>query len=59
MDEANKAVEDAEENFKAEVKKLQSQYETLMSDKDAAVKKLQTPELRLLKSIKNDGKDEL
>ena len=25
---------------------------------DAAVKKLQTPELRLLKSIKNDGKDE-
>ena len=33
VDEANKAVEDAEENFKAEVKKLQSQYETLMSDK--------------------------
>ena len=85
VDEANKAVEDAEENFKAEVKKLQSQYETLMSDKvrfaaphslprlanrllrhapslffaqDAAVKKLQTPELRLLKSIKSDGKDE-
>ena len=59
VDKANKDVDDAEENFKAEVKKLQASYEKLMSDKDAGIKALQTPELRLLKSIKGDSKDEL
>jgi thioredoxin-like negative regulator of GroEL len=59
VDKANKDVDDAEENFKAEVKKLQASYEKLMSDKDEGIKALQTPELRLLKSIKGDSKDEL
>jgi len=59
VDTANKSVDDAEETFKADVKKLQANYEKLMSDKDAAVKALQTADLRLLKSIKGDSKDEL
>jgi hypothetical protein len=59
VDEAQAKTDEAEETFKAELKKLQSSYEKLQADKDAAVKKLQTAELRLLKSIKNDAKDEL
>jgi len=59
VDKANKDVDEAEETFKAEVKTLQANYEKLMSDKDAAVKALQTKDLALLKSIKSDAKDEL
>jgi thioredoxin-like negative regulator of GroEL len=59
VDKANADVAAAEETFKEEVKKLQANYEKLMSDKDAAVKALQTKDLSLLKSIKSDSKDEL
>jgi thioredoxin-like negative regulator of GroEL len=59
VDKANADVAAAEETFKEEVKKLQANYEKLTSDKDAAVKALQTKDLSLLKSIKSDSKDEL
>jgi len=59
VDEANAKVEEAEETFKAELKKLQNTYEELMKKKDEDVKALQTPDLRLLKTIKGDSKDEL
>jgi protein disulfide-isomerase A6 len=54
VDDAAVAVEEAEETAKSEVKKLQSRYEQLMKDKDEKIKALQTPELRLLKSIKDE-----
>jgi|EP01047_Picozoa_sp_COSAG01_P019329 thioredoxin-like negative regulator of GroEL len=54
VDDADAAVEEAEELAKSEVKKLQSRYEQLMKDKDEQIKALQTPELRLLKSIKDE-----
>lgn len=59
VDEANAKVEEAEETFKAELKKLQAKYEELSKKKDEDVKALQTMELRLLKTIKGDSKDEL
>jgi len=59
VDEANAKVEEAEETFKAELKKLQAKYEELMKKKDEDVKALQTMDLRLLKTIKGDSKDEL
>jgi len=54
VDDADAAVEEAEELAKSEVKKLQSRYEQLMKDKEEQIKALQTPELRLLKSIKDE-----
>ena len=59
VDDTDKEIADLEENFKAEVKKLQSTYEKLMADKDETIKSVQTKELGLLKSIKGDSKDEL
>jgi len=59
IDAANAKVEEAEETFKSELKKLQAKYEELSKKKDEDVKKLQTQELRLLKTIKGDKKDEL
>jgi len=59
IDEANAKVEEAEETFKSELKKLQARYEELSKKKDEDVKALQTKELRLLKTIKGDSKDEL
>ena len=59
IDEANAKVEEAEETFKSELKKLQAKYEELSKKKDEDVKALQTKELRLLKTIKGDSKDEL
>jgi len=52
VDDTDKEIADVEETFKAEVKKLQAQYEKLMSDKDDTIKAVQTKELSLLKSIK-------
>jgi len=52
VDDTDKEIADLEENFKAEVKKLQSTYEKLMADKDETIKSVQTKELGLLKSIK-------
>eukprot|EP00035_Acanthoeca_spectabilis_P005623 m.115733 g.115733 ORF g.115733 m.115733 type:complete len:175 (-) comp13104_c0_seq3:421-945(-) len=64
VDEATKAAEDAEANFKAEVEKLQKKYEKLSKQKDEAVAAASTPELRVVKQVlgalKNkDAKDEL
>merc|ERR1712028_197686 len=59
VDDATAATEEAEEFAKAEVKKLQTRYEDLTKEKDEKIKALQTPELRLLKTIKGDAKDEL
>jgi thioredoxin-like negative regulator of GroEL len=59
VDDATAAIDAAEENAKEQVKKLQSRYEELMKEKDESIKALQTPELRLLKTIKGDSKDEL
>ena len=59
VDEANAKVAEAEETFKSELKKLQAEYEALNTKKEADIKALQTPELRLLKTIKGDSKDEL
>ena len=59
VDKAQGQIDQAEETFKTEVKLLQEAYEKLQADKDAAVKKLQTKDLSLLKSIKSDAKDEL
>ncbi len=52
VEDTDKEIADLEENFKAEVKKLQSTYEKLMADKDETIKSVQTKELGLLKSIK-------
>ena len=52
VDDTDKQIADLEENFKAEVKKLQTSYEKLMADKDETIKSVQTKELSLLKSIK-------
>jgi len=59
LDDANAAIEEAEEHAKSEVKKLQTKYEQLMKDKDETIKAVQTPELRLLKTIKGDAKEDL
>jgi len=59
VDDATAAIDAAEEKAKEQVKKLQSRYEELMKEKDESIKALQTPELRLLKTIKGDSKDEL
>jgi len=59
IDDAAATVEKAEEDAKAGVEKLQAQYEQLMKDKDETIKATNTPELRLLKTIKGDAKDEL
>jgi protein disulfide-isomerase A6 len=48
--EADAAVKAAEENFEKEVKVLQDTYDQTTKDKDAAIKAIQTPELRLLKT---------
>ena len=54
VDDAAAATEEAEEFAKAEIKKLQTTYEDLMKEKDEKIKALQTPELRLLKTIVSD-----
>lgn len=62
--EKMKAIDDAEENFKSELEKLQNQYEKLVEEKDAAVAAVQ-PDLRVMRSVAaaassdDAGKDEL
>jgi len=63
--ELKKANEDAEENFKAEVQKLQEKYEALTEEKEATVK-ANSPELKKLtathfamKKAAAEDKDEL
>mmetsp|Transcript_19591 Transcript_19591/g.25265 ORF Transcript_19591/g.25265 Transcript_19591/m.25265 type:complete len:169 (-) Transcript_19591:140-646(-) len=57
-----KKLEDAEENFKAEVTKLQETYQKLTEDKDATIAAVKGSGLGLLKSVKTSkvkGSDEL
>jgi len=63
--EGDKKVEDAETFFKAEVEKLQANYQKLMSDKDQAIEEVKTSGLGLMKSVlaakqkQEEDKDEL
>ena len=61
--EYEKQLEDAEENFKTEVSKLQATYQKLSEDKDAALAAVKDSGLGLLKSVKiakgKTGSDEL
>jgi len=62
--EGDKAIADAESNFKAEVEKLQAAYQKLMSDKDETIEKVKNDGLGLMKSVlaakqKAADKDEL
>lgn len=61
--EADDAVSAAEKNFKDEVAKLQSRYESLMKEKDEAIEKAKNPSLKYIRSVVNaagkKGKDEL
>ena len=61
--EYEKQLEDAEENFKTEVSKLQAAYQKLSEDKDAALAAVKDSGLGLLKSVKiakgKSGSDEL
>jgi len=59
IDDAAATVEKAEADAKEAVEKLQAQYEQIMKDKDATIKATQTAELRLLKTIKGEPKDDL
>ena len=43
-------VEAAETTFKEEVEKLQAQYQTLMSEKDAALEAAQTPDTKYMRA---------
>jgi protein disulfide-isomerase A6 len=56
---AEKAIADAEENFTAEVEKLQKTYEALSADKDATVKAAKAPLGLLKQAAKASGKKEL
>jgi len=50
--EGEKKLEEAEENFKNEVQKLQETYQKLMSDKDEAIAAVKSSGLGLMKSVK-------
>jgi len=52
-------INEAESNFKADVEKLQAQYQAAMKKKDDLVESLNTPRLSLYRSIKASGHDEL
>jgi protein disulfide-isomerase A6 len=51
-----KAIEDADAHFTAEVEKLQATYEKLSEDKDAAIKEAKKP-LGILKMVQKASKD--
>merc|ERR1712032_1784520 len=48
---ADKAIEDAESNFKAEVEKLQKKYESLMAEKDQAIADVKEAGMGMAKSV--------
>lgn len=52
---ADKAIKDADTNFKDEVSKLQKQYEDLVAAKDAEIAK-HTPTLRVLRGVQSGKK---
>ena len=59
--EGEKKLEDAEENFKNEVGKLQTKYESLVEDKEAAIQAVKDSGLGMMKAVlaTKSSKDEL
>jgi len=49
--DGDKAIEDAESNFKAEVEKLQKKYESLMAEKDQAIADVKEAGMGMAKSV--------
>lgn len=49
--DGDKAIEDAESNFKSEVEKLQKKYESLMSEKDQAIADVKAAGMGIAKSV--------
>jgi len=49
--DGDKAIEDAEANFKAEVEKLQKKYESLMAEKDQAIADVKEAGMGMAKSV--------
>jgi len=59
IEEAEKTITDAEENFKGEVEKLQKNYENLMKTKDDTIAGIKDSGLGIMKSVKaTKGKTE-
>jgi len=56
--EQSAALENADKTFKSEVDLLQAKYKSLTEEKDATIAAI-TPKLRLYRSIKEAGHDEL
>jgi hypothetical protein len=54
--EGEKASEDAESTFKAEVEKLQAKYESLQKEKEATIANVKKSGLGMLKSVKASKK---
>merc|ERR1712094_107723 len=50
--EGEKALEDAESNFKSEVEKLQAKYESLQKEKDETIANVKKSGLGMLKPVK-------
>ena len=50
--DGEKALSDAEDNFKSEVEKLQARYEELMKEKDETIANVKKEGLGMLKSVK-------
>merc|ERR1712070_1236687 len=51
VEEKKKLIKDAEENFEAELKKLQDTYQKLQEDKDAKVKEVKESGLGLMSAV--------
>merc|ERR1712087_731934 len=51
--DGEKSIEDAEKNFKDEVSKLQSKYESLMQEKDDAIAAVKASGMGIAKSVLN------
>merc|ERR1711934_884373 len=49
--DGDKAIEDAESNFKSEVEKLQKKYEALMAEKDQAIADVKAAGMGMAKSV--------
>mmetsp|Transcript_16945 Transcript_16945/g.20369 ORF Transcript_16945/g.20369 Transcript_16945/m.20369 type:complete len:163 (-) Transcript_16945:316-804(-) len=52
IEEAEQKMNQAEENFKAEVEKLQKTYQDLMNDKDQTIKSIKDSGLGAMKAVK-------
>jgi len=63
IEEGEQKIKDADDTFEAEVKKLQTKYESLMKEKDATIAEVKSSGLGLMKAVKaaasKAAKDEL